>query len=430
MGVVEDLLKDTPLPLMAKIRQVVPCPVLEDLPVAELEQLNRANISTTVKPGMKIAVGVGSRGVSNLQKIVKVLIQWLKDNGAEPFIIPTMGSHGGATAEGQLEILSGYGITEKECRCPVRASMETVEIGQTEEGHHVFIDKMAAQADGIVIVGRVKPHPCFTGPYESGLMKMLAIGLGKQKGAENCHRAGFKHMAHMVPLFGKVILRKSNVLFGIALVENAHEETCAIRTMTPEEIIKDEPDILLYSKSMMPKIPFAETDVLIVGKIGKNYSGDGMDPHVTGTFVTPYASGGINAQKVVVLDLAEESHGNGVGMGNADVINRRVFEKTDLEKTYPNVITSKVVCCVAVPIMLDNDRLAIQCAAKICTNVDYDRLRIVRIHNSLHIDEMWISEALYNETKSMDGIEVLEAPKPFEFDKQGNLFCCRYHNPF
>jgi len=421
MGVVSDLVKDMEIPKMAKVRQVFPRERIENITCAVRNELLKHEISTTIKPDMHIAITGGSRGVANIAVILREVVAFVKQKGAHPFIIPSMGSHGGATAAGQVEVLDSYGITEEFCCCPVIATMETTQIGSTKEQHPVFIDKCAAKADGIIVVNRVKPHTCFRGPYESGLMKMIAIGLGKQKGADICHEAGFKHMSKMVELFANTILANSNILFGLAILENAFDETCEILALTKEEIPQKEPELLFKAKALMPRILFDETDVLIVDKIGKNFSGDGMDPNITGTFCSSYASGGIKSQRVVVLDLSDETHGNAVGMGMADFSTRRLFEKADLEKTYPNGLTSTIVTNVKIPVLMENDRDAIKAAIKVCNEIDKKNVAIIRISNSLHIEYIHISEILLEKAKTMSDIEILEEPKLMVFDEHGNL---------
>lgn len=422
MGIVSELLKDIEIPKMAKVRQVFPRQRIENVPDAIRTVLSRETIKQTIKPGMSIAITGGSRGVANIAIILKEIVSFVKNQGAHPFIIPAMGSHGGATAAGQLEVLGSYGITEGFCGCPIRATMETSQIGFTNEQHTVFIDKYAAAADGIIVINRIKPHTCFRGTYESGLMKMMTIGLGKQKGADVCHAAGFKHMARLVPLFANTILANANVLFGIATLENPFDETCKVVALTKDEIPKKEPELLLEAKSSMAKIMFEEIDVLVVDKIGKNFSGDGMDPNISGTFCTPYASGGVKSQRVVALDLSDETHGNAVGMGSADLITRRLFNKADLEKTYPNAITSTVVNNVMIPMILKSDKEAIQAAIKTCNEIDRKHPLIVRIPNTLHIEYICISEALLEKARNLPNVEVLEEPQPLRFDTQGNLW--------
>lgn len=422
MGVVSDLLLNVKIPKMARVRQIFDHGKLDNIPEVLNSQLSAAQIKERVKPGMHIAITAGSRGVANISLILREIVTFTKEQGAYPFIIPAMGSHGGATVEGQREILDSYGITEEFCGCPIRATMETQQIGYTEEHDSVFIDKYAAEADGIIVVNRIKPHTCFTGTYESGLMKMMTIGLGKQKGAESFHDSGFKNAARLIPLFGNAILAHSNILFGVALLETAYDETCRVVVLTSEEIPEKEPFLLLEAKALMPKIMFKSIDVLIVDKIGKNFSGDGMDPNITGTFVTPYASGGVKSQKVAVLDLSDESHGNAVGMGAADFTTRRLFEKADLEKTYPNALTSTVVSNVKIPMILKNQQEAIQAAIKTCNEIDKTNPALVRIKNSLHLEEIYISEALLEQARNMPNVEVLEEAMELAFDEEGNIW--------
>lgn len=421
-NVISNLLSDIKLPKMAKIRQKFSRPIIDDIPLAIYNEVNKPEIAKNIKKGNTIAITVGSRGVANIALITKELVRNVKKLGGEPFIIPAMGSHGGATAKGQVEVLNSLGVTEEYIDAPIKATMETVKIGETPDGKPVFIDKYAAEADGIIVVGRVKPHTAFRGKYESGLMKMMAIGLGKQKGADICHAEGFKYMAHYVPLFANVIIENANILFGLALVENAYDETCKIVALNKEEIPEKEPDLLVESKKLMPKIMFDTFDVLVVDEIGKNISGDGMDPNITATYCTPYASGGPEIQRVVVLDLTEETHGNAVGIGMADFTTKRAYNKINLEITYPNALTCIVVDTVKIPMILNNDYEAIAAAVKTCSEIDKNNPRIVRIKNSLHIDEIYISEALLEEAKNNPDIEILEEPKPFGFDENGNLF--------
>lgn len=421
MSTLGDMLKDIKIPKMAKVRQVFPRERIENIPVAVRKELEKGEISVTIQPGMQIAITAGSRGVANIAVILREIVSFVLDKGACPFIIPAMGSHGEGIAEEQANILESYGITEEFCGCPIKATMRTKQIGVTEEQQPVFIDKYASEADGIIVVNRIKPHTGFCGPYESGLMKMMTIGLGKQIGADICHEAGFKNMAKMIPMIANVILKKANILFGVALLENPYDETRKVVALAKDDISKEEPSLLIEAKSMIPRILFEETDVLIVDKIGKNYSGDGMDPHVTGSFATPYASGGIKAQKIVALDLSEETHGNGQGMGLADFCTRRLFNKADLELGYVTAMTATVVTGVKIPIILNSDKEAIQAAIKTCNSIDKNRPAIIRISNTLHVEYIYISEALFEKAKEMANIEIIEEPRIVVFDRIGNL---------
>jgi hypothetical protein len=427
MGVVSDMLKDVKLPKMIKVKQNFQREKINDISAALRSELMNDKIKSTIKPGMKIAITGGSRGVANVALIIKEVAAFVKELGAEPFIIPAMGSHGGATAEGQVEVLESFGITEEYCGCPIKASMETKQIGYTDETAFerqfpVFIDKYAAEADGIILVNRIKTHPAFRGTYESGLMKMMTIGLGKQKGAETCHEVGVKHLAALIPLFGNAILKNANVLFGVGTIENPFDETCKIIALTNKEIPEKEPALLLESKTLMPKILIEKTDVLIVDKIGKNFSGDGMDPNITGTFPTPYASGGIDAQRVVLLDLSDETHGNANGLGMAHMVTKRLFDKSDLEKTYPNSLTAKIVKNIKIPMILKSDKEAIQAAVKTCVDINKESPDIIRIPNSLHIEYIEISESLLEKAKQIPDMEILDEAKDFSFDISGNLW--------
>ena len=424
MGVIAELLKSTPLPKMVKIKEKFDdtCIPVDQIHDTVFEQLGQKKLEGMIKPGMRIAITVGSRGISNIPLIVRSIADFVKSQGGQPFVVPAMGSHGGATAEGQRAVIEGYGVTEEAIGCPILSSMETVEIGHTEEGQPVRMDKNAYEADGIIVCGRIKPHTGFHGPYESGRMKMMAIGLGKQAGAEIIHQDGFGHFKKNIPMFGTVILRNSKVICGLALVENAYDHTREIVGLTPDEIITEEPVILQRAKSYMPRILFDSCDVLIVDEIGKNISGDGMDPNISGRFPTPYATGGIDAQRVVVLDLTKESHGNACGIGLADVTCMRLFEKFDKEATYPNAITNTVTGELKIPMIMYNDKQAIQLGIKSCNEIDRAHPRVIRIKNTMQIETIEISEGMLEEAAQNPDIEILTQPEEMHFNEQDNLW--------
>ena len=424
MGTVERLLSSVELPEMVSVRQKFDdthIPV-EEIPDVVKTQLDRTEIKEKIRPGMEIAITVGSRGVANIPVIIKAIGDFVKSQGATPFLVPAMGSHGGATAEGQRAVIEGYGVTEEATGCEIRSSMETALIGETPNGMPVRIDKNAYEADGIIVCGRVKPHTGFRGPYESGIMKMMAIGLGKQFGAEIIHWDGFGHFKEYIPMFGNAILKNAPVLCGVALLENAYDKTREIVSLTPQEIIDEEPKLLLRAKSYMPRILFDSCDVLIVDQMGKNISGDGMDPNISGRFPTPYADGGIKAQRVVALDLTEQSHGNTCGIGLADVTTRRLFNKMDFEQTYPNAITNTVVEEMKIPMIMESDKLAVQMALKSCVEIDHQNPRVVRIHTTMDMDEIQISAGLVEEARQNPALEILGETKPMEFNGQDNFF--------
>lgn len=421
---VADLVKDVTVPRMFRVRQIFPRNKIEpeEIPGIIKKLLSEEKFSSQIKPGMKIAITAGSRGIANNALTTKCIADFIKSKGALPFVVPAMGSHGGSTAAGQREILKGYGITEEYLQCPILSSMEVKKIGVNEEGKDVYIDKYAAESDGIVIGCRIKPHTAFRGPYESGIMKMMAIGLGKQYGAQVCHEAGFKHMAKNVPLFGKAIIRNAPVLFAVPTIENAYDETCKIVAVNADEIEEMEPALLKEAASYMARILVDSCDVLVVDEIGKNYSGDGMDPNITGTFCSPYATGGITAQRVAVLDLSKETHGNGIGLGFSSATTKRVFDKLDLASMYPNAITCTVLGGVRIPIIMESDKEAIQVCIKSCNEIDKTRPRVVRIPNSLHLEHIMLSEDYLDEIKEMETIEIESEPMDLPFNENGMLW--------
>lgn len=420
-GVVERMIGDTPLPRMVRARQKLNDDAISDIPAAVREQITQQKIAGTIRPGMKVAITAGSRGIANLAVILREVVRNLKELGAEPFVINAMGSHGGGTAEGQEEVLRGLGVTEESVDAPVRVSMDVVQIGSVPDGRPVYIDKAAAECDGVIVLGRVKPHTAYRGTYESGLFKMMAIGLGKHRGAEACHSQGFRKMAENVPLYAGVILENANVLFGVAIIENAHDDTNRIIALSKEEIPEEEPALLEEAREKMAKIFIEDIDVLIVDEIGKNHSGDGMDPNVTGSFATPYASGPPHVGQYVVLDLSEETHGNSLGVGMAQFTTKRVFDKADFDASYPNALTARVMPVIRMPMVLNNDRLAIQAAMYVSMGNGAEDPRVVRIPNSSHVDRIWISESLLEEAQKHEKIEILGEPEEMKLDENGNL---------
>lgn len=292
-GVIDSMLMDVKFQKVAKVLQKFDDNHIHDIPSAIENELLKPEIAGAIKRGQNIAITVGSRGISNIASITREVVKIVKGLGANPFIVPAMGSHGGGTQEGQKQIVESYGVTEEYTGAPIMSSMEVKMIGYNEDGKPTYIDKYAAEADGIIVMGRIKPHTSFRGDYESGLMKMMTIGLGKHRGAVTCHAEGYKYMAHNVAAYGRAILKYANVLFGIAIVENGHDETYKIAALTKEQIPIEEPKLLIEAKNLMPRIMFDQLDILIVDQVGKNISGLGMDPNITGTFSSPYATGGL-----------------------------------------------------------------------------------------------------------------------------------------
>ena len=427
METITDLIKNQPIPKMVRIRQNFDrthIPV-EDIPETVRKELDREDLGGKIQPGMKIAITCGSRGMTNNAVMARAMVDFVKSRGAEPYIVAAMGSHGGATAEGQTQILKDYGITEEAMGCPVKSSMETVQVGLSGiRKQPVFVDKNASEADGILLFNRIKPHTSFRGPYESGLMKMMAIGLGKQKGAESIHHQSPAIMHELVEEYGRTILENCPVLGGIAVIENAYDDTYMIKGLTPQEIIDKEPGLKEISYKTIARLLFEKCDVLVVDKIGKNISGDGMDPNISGRFVLPqYCSGGIQAEKVVILDITDETHGNAQGIGLAEVTTRRLVNRMKLEMTYPTGVTNTFLHLMKIPMIMDNDREALQLALMCCPDAeDHEHMKLIRIPNTAHIGEIEISEGLLPLAKANPDIEILTEPYDLPFDAQGNLF--------
>ena len=424
-GVVSRLLEPVELPRMFRARQTFPGEHIEpeDIPGEIFAQLSQEPFVSKVRPGMSVAVTAGSRGIANVAIITKAVVDFVKSRGAAPFVVPAMGSHGGATAEGQLEVLAGYGITPERMGCPIRSSMEVVELGISDVGLPVYMDKNAYESDGVILSCRLKPHNAFRGPYESGPCKMMAVGLGKQKGAERVHDRGMDKIAESIPSIARVILEKGPILFAIPCIENAYDQTCRLAAIDAPDIMEREPELLKFAFTQMPSILVGEGDVLIVDETGKNYSGTGVDPNITGTFSTPYAHGGVQVQRTCFLDLSEVSHGNALGVGLASVITKRFYDKIDLEVMYPNCITSTVLASARIPCVVGSDREAIQLCVRTCNRIDKANPRIIRIPNSLHIGQIMLSEAYYPDVLAgkWPGVTALSEPEPLEFDGEGTL---------
>ncbi|RHA09214.1 DUF2088 domain-containing protein [Megasphaera sp. AM44-1BH] len=434
-GVVGELCKDVFIPKMVKVHQKFDLSYIkpEDIPGVVRAQLDRDIIASKIKPGMTIAITCGSRGVSNTALIIKTIASYVKEKGAKPFVFPAMGSHGGATPEGQTQIVNGYGVVEDYVGCPIRATMETKQIGTTDDGRPVFIDKYAAESDGIIMLGRIKAHTQFVGPYESGLMKMAVIGMGKQHGAEGVHEQGFIHMAENIQRYGKVILKNAPIICGVGLLENAADQTHTIVALTPDEIIEQEPEYLKKAKALMGHIMIKHADLLIIDEIGKNISGDGHDPNVSNMLPretgVPFGPNGefpskceFNADRKIVLDLTEETHGNANGLGLADVTTQRCVDKIVNAAAYPNAVTSTILEMVKIPFWTENDKLAIQVALKTATKADKKAPKIVRIKNTMEVQDIYVSEALLPEVEANPDMEVAGELAPMPFDEKGNLF--------
>ena len=389
--ILPEAVRNLQLPRMVKVGQIFADEHLEDTAAAAAEQA--APFAAQMREGATAAVLVGSRGVANRDIIAKAVVDTLLEAGVKPFIVPAMGSHGGGTPEGQEEILRGYGITAETMGVPIDSSMETEIIGQTEDGMEVHFSKPALAADYVIPVARVKPHTDFNAPIESGLCKMLAIGGGKHNGCSTIHREGLAALAHTVPDAAKVILDRVHVPFGMATVENAFDKTYTVEAVPGSQIFTREPELLALAKDLMPRIKFSEVDILIVGQIGKEISGTGMDPNITGRdSYGPVPGANIHVKRIIIEDLSEGAHGNAIGMGTADFMLRKAYEKIDFVPTYTNGIASGNPEALKTPVIVETEEEAIRAAIQTCAGIDIHDPKIVKIKDTLHLSEIEVSE--------------------------------------
>lgn len=396
--------------IMIRIRRKLDSTELADISYAISSEFERPEILKSIHTGDRVAVCVGSRGICRIDEITHCAIQELKKHGANPFIVPAMGSHGGATAEGQTEVLASYGITEMSMGAPIQASMETVFLGHTDDLHiPVYLSKAAYDADWIMPINRVKAHTDFYGPIESGLNKMITIGLGKERGCTALHRCGTSRFAQIIPEASEKVLATGKVHFGLAVIENGYDRTAMIRAVPGHNFLTEEPALLQRAKALMPSLPFRSIDVLIVEDFGKDISGSGMDPNITGRMSNGIKEGyiGPEIQRIVVLNLTEASHGNAIALNAADFITRHVFDQIDLKATYRN----SMACCNPVsgqiPIIAETEKDAIEMAVASCRDINFSKPRIIRIKNTLALSEMQISEGLIEDAKNDSSIEFL-----------------------
>ena len=414
---IEELLGNVEPPAVALVEQGVDSPpTLKDIRAA----VGEARRSVELPTG-KVAVGVGSRGVGRISDVVAALVGFLKEAGAEPFVVPAMGSHGASTAEGQADVLRHLGVSEERVGCPIRATMEARKIGETPGGVSVYMDQNAFEADAVVVVNRIKPHTAFRGTVESGPTKMLAIGLGKQKGAYSIHAAGWGRIHETIPEAARVAVQSGKVAFGLAVLENADEEPYRVAAVPAEKLEESEAPLLEEAKRKLMRLPFDDIDVLVIDQIGKNISGDGADPNVTGRYPTPFASGGANVERMVFLDLTPETGGNANGLGAADVVTERLVSKMDPPATYLNALTSTTPYPVKIPMTMPTDRMAIAAALAMTAGVSPQNARLVRIQNTLKLRKMWVSEALLEEALGDERLRILEDVSSMDFDQDGSL---------
>ncbi len=411
-------------PAMIRIRQNFNTGSIQDIPEAVRSEIARIKPREIIAPGNSVALTVGSRGIANLAVVLAELVSELKKIGAKPFIVPAMGSHGGATGEGQKKIIEHYNITEDTLDAPIKSSMEVVEIGSTPDGVPVLLDQNASRADHIIVVNRVKPHTDFKGEIESGLMKMMAIGLGKQKAADHYHNV-FMRLGHyhVLTTVAREIIRQCPIAFGLALVENQRDETEIIQAIPANQIEETERELLIKAKDLLPRIPFDPIDLLIVDEMGKDISGTGMDQNVIGRTVIPYHQVPTNPKitRIFVRDLSAGSEGNATAIGNADITTKRLVDKIDRHATYMNAITSSCPEAVRIPPYYDSDREVIEAALNTIGDIEPQKARIVHILNTLKLEEMMISEAMVSVAEQLDNVSIIGSPDQMKFDAQGNL---------
>jgi len=410
-------------PPIARVRQTALQPEVKDVPLAIAEEIRKSRIAGRVRAGGTIAVTVGSRGIAGIDRIARSVVDTLKELGFSPFVVAAMGSHGGGTPEGQRALLAEFGVTEASVGCPIRSEMDTVVLGTDGFGLPIHFDKNAFEADGIVLLNRIKPHTSFTGRYESGLLKMLTIGLGKRQGAYHVHKLGLPGLKRMLPEVGAFLLEKTPVSLGIALLENAEEKTARVVAVEPEELLEVEPKLLDEARDLMARLPFEQIDVLIVGELGKNYSGTGLDPNVIGrqrVETMPDLPRPV-VTRLAVLDLSVETRGNALGIGLADLTTERLVQGLDPVPMRVNSMTSNFLTRARVPIALATDRDVFTAALDTCWRLDRSEARMVLIPNTLELTHLYVTKTLAAEVEANSNLQFETEFAPLPFDEQGNL---------
>ena len=413
------------LPKMMRVRQQFEAPDVDHIPAAVKEQIESLNLSGKVKRGDSVAITVGSRGIANIAVITRAIVEALSALGCEPFVVPAMGSHGGGKAEGQQQIIEGYGVTEAFIGCPIKATMEVVQVSTVEGRVPVYFDKYAAEADHVVVSGRVKPHTGFVGEIESGLHKMMLIGLGKHTGAALYHQAIVQYsFDRIIRAVGQEVIDKGRVLFGLGIVENQYDQTALIDAVPPERFLEREKELLVLARKWMPRLPFEQVDLLVIDYIGKNISGSGMDTNIVGRKYYDHCAAEKELPKVtriLVRDLTPETHGNASGIGIAEYCHQRVVDQMDRHITVINCMTGNAPSGAAVPIYFPTDS---ECIEKALTTVGFvqpENARVLRIRNTLHLGELLVSEAYAPEVEARDDLSVLAASADMDFDDKGDL---------
>ncbi|CAB1061659.1 Iron-sulfur cluster-binding protein [Olavius sp. associated proteobacterium Delta 1] len=414
---------DFKLPAMRMVRQRFDLSPEVDVPAEIEREINRIKDAFELSRGKRVAVGVGSRGIANLAGIVREVVKKLKDAGAKPFVTPAMGSHGGATAEGQIEVLKTKGITEDTVGAPINATMDVINLGEID-GIPLFIDRLAYEADSIVLINRIKPHTEFSGPTESGLIKMLGIGLGNHTGAEHYHRAAItRGFYEIISTAGRALLNRLNVLFGVAVVENQEHQTAILRLIRAEEIESAERKLLVKAREYLPKIPVSEIDLLIIDEMGKDISGAGIDPKIIGRAICSWADTEPwpRISRIFVRDLTAATKGHASGLGMVDFTTERLVNKIDMQATAINALTSSCPEEAKIPMNFKTDREAIAAALMTIRPHTLDELRIVHIKNSLELTSLMVSEGCLPDLANTQNVKISSEILSMEFDQNGDL---------
>ncbi|HEV3262989.1 MAG TPA: lactate racemase domain-containing protein [Gemmataceae bacterium] len=411
------------IPPVAPLRQRPPQPRLADLAAEVRRQWLASRLAGRLHRGDRVAVAVGSRGIARVQVIVRATLDALRDLGTRPFIVAAMGSHGGGTPEGQRQLLADYGVSEQNLGVPVLTDMAAVQIGTNSWGEPVYWDQNAWEADAVVTVSRIKPHTDFRGPYESGIVKMLVIGLGKRHGAAQHHRWGVRGLRDMMPQSAHVVLDKTRFAAGLAVVENAQEETALVRVVDRDEVLETEPRLLEQARALMGRLPFEQLDLLVIGEIGKNYSGSGIDPNVVGRLLVEGQPEPASPRitRLCALDLSAESHGNGTGVGIADLTTDRLLAAIDPVPFRMNNLTACFLWRCKLPISFPTDRDCLGAGLATCWQPDAQAVRLAVIPNTLELNELWVSPALQQESRAQPHLEIVGDFQPLPFDADGNL---------
>jgi len=411
-------------PRMVKIRQQLDGSLVPDVTLALKTAFGKSRLSSAIKPGSRVAITAGSRGITDIVAVISSLVREVTSRGGDPFIVPAMGSHGGATAEGQLQILSAYGIKEDVVGCPIVSSMEVAKVGETRSGIPVLLDRNACSADHIIVVNRVKPHTEFHGQIESGLMKMIVIGLGKHEGTIIAHRFAVKYgYERTLTEIGLCALEKAPIALGVAIIENGYGGTAQITAVEPEHFLETEKKLLLVARDKTPKLPFDEFDVLIVDECGKEISGTGMDTKVLGRIMNIYEEELSHPKitRVILRTLTEQTHGNALGIGLVDFVTKKVVDKIDYRSTYINTVTAVTPEKARLPIVCENDKEAVDFAIATAGPVDCESVKIVWINHTSRLDEMWISTGLVDEAAQRENLSIMGNEHEMRFDDSGNL---------